>query len=184
MTYTYESIVAKAKALEKKKAKFDEHVAVQVNVEGEGSGIFYVEVADKTVHVEPYDYYDNDAIMTGDAENVLAYLKNKTGNVTFTGNMDKVELLNSVIPNKRAAAKRPLMLPRRRPLRRNQLQRSLLQRRPLRLLQRLLRPKLPLRLPQRQLKLPKRKPQPRKLLLRPLPRKLPSKPAGKGKKHI
>lgn len=102
MKYTYESIVAKAKALEKKSAKkIDEHVAIQVNVEGEGEGIFYIEIADHKVSVEPYDYYDNDAVLVGDAENVINFLKNKTGNVAVYGNQDKVELLKSVIPNKR-----------------------------------------------------------------------------------
>lgn len=102
MKYTYESIVAKAKALEKKSAKkIDEHIAIQVNVEGEGEGIFYIEIADHKVSVEPYDYYDNDAVLVGDAENVINFLKNKTGEVAVYGNQDKVELLKSVIPNKR-----------------------------------------------------------------------------------
>ena len=32
-----------------------EHIAVQVNVEGEAAGAFYLEVADRQVCVEPYD---------------------------------------------------------------------------------------------------------------------------------
>ena len=40
-----------------------EHVAIQVNVTGEGEGIFYVEVAERQICVEPYDYYDRDCLL-------------------------------------------------------------------------------------------------------------------------
>ncbi len=40
-----------------------EHVAIQVNIEGEGEGIFYFEVAERHICVEPYDYYDRDILM-------------------------------------------------------------------------------------------------------------------------
>lgn len=40
-----------------------EHIAIQVNVEGEGEGIFYFEVAERHICVEPYDYYDRDLLM-------------------------------------------------------------------------------------------------------------------------
>lgn len=40
-----------------------EHVAIQVNVTGEGEGIFYVEIAERHICVEPYDYYDRDCLL-------------------------------------------------------------------------------------------------------------------------
>ena len=40
-----------------------EHLAFQFNiVDEEAGGIFYVEVKDGVLHVEPYEYYDRDAI--------------------------------------------------------------------------------------------------------------------------
>lgn len=43
-----------------------EHLAFQFNITGEAEGAFYVEVKDGTLHVEPYEYYDRDAIFTAD----------------------------------------------------------------------------------------------------------------------
>ena len=40
-----------------------EHVAIQVNVTGEGEGILYVEIAERHICVEPYDYYDRDCLL-------------------------------------------------------------------------------------------------------------------------
>lgn len=41
-----------------------EHLAYQFNVTGEAEGIFYVEVKDGCLNVEPYEYYDKDAVFT------------------------------------------------------------------------------------------------------------------------
>ncbi len=38
-----------------------EHLAYQFNITGEASGIFYVEVKDGKLNVEPYEYFDRDA---------------------------------------------------------------------------------------------------------------------------
>ena len=45
-----------------------EHIAIQVNITGEGSGIFYIEVAERQISIEPYDYYDRDGILTVDSK--------------------------------------------------------------------------------------------------------------------
>ena len=49
-----------------------EHIAVQFNIEGEGAGIFYIEVAARKVCVEPYDYYDKDALGVVSSDALLA----------------------------------------------------------------------------------------------------------------
>ena len=54
-----------------------EHLAYQFNVTGEASGIFYVEVKDGQLHIEPYEYYDRDAIFTGTAEVFTAIMTGK-----------------------------------------------------------------------------------------------------------
>lgn len=63
---TYEELVKEVKknygALDASNIK--EHVAVQFNIEGEAEGAFYVEIADSNVDVEPFEYYDRDAVVT------------------------------------------------------------------------------------------------------------------------
>lgn len=39
------------------------HLAVQVNITGEGHGAFYIEVADNKVNIEPFEYFNRDAAM-------------------------------------------------------------------------------------------------------------------------
>lgn len=48
-----------------------EHLAYQFNITGEAEGIFYVEVKDGKLYVEPYEYYDRDAIFTCKAETLI-----------------------------------------------------------------------------------------------------------------
>ena len=45
-----------------------EHLAYQFNITGEAEGIFYVEVKEGTLYVEPYEYFDRDAMFTCKAE--------------------------------------------------------------------------------------------------------------------
>jgi len=81
-----------------------EHVAVQVNIIGEGEGKFYVEIAARQVCVEPYEYYDRDGLLMGDAETLIAIADGsmdileamKNGKLRVEGNMDKLKLLYKV----------------------------------------------------------------------------------------
>lgn len=115
---TYEEIVAHAK---KKMADVDVsdykgHLAVQVNIIGEGSGAFYVELNDGSAAVEPYEYFDRDAILiaTADVFNamvdgkkdaVAAYL---TGELRVEGNLDKAQEFGNILKKtKKKAAKKP-----------------------------------------------------------------------------
>ena len=43
-------------------------MAVQVNIIGEGSGVFYVEVKNGRISVEPYEYYDRQCAVTLSAD--------------------------------------------------------------------------------------------------------------------
>lgn len=67
---TYEEIFQKSKELIMKSdvSKVDGHLAVEINIEGEGEGAFYVELKDHQLFVEPYEYYDRDCkfIISGD----------------------------------------------------------------------------------------------------------------------
>lgn len=48
-------------------SKINGHFSFQFNIIGEGEGIFYVEIKDKRIYVEPYEYHDRDAIFIAPA---------------------------------------------------------------------------------------------------------------------
>lgn len=85
-----------------------EHLAYQFNIIGEASGIFYVEVKDGKLYIEPYEYYDRDvmfiataetftAIITGKMDPVLAFTLQK---LKVEGNFEKALKLNELIKRK------------------------------------------------------------------------------------
>lgn len=51
---TYEEIFAKSKEAVSKAdvSNMDGHLAIQVNIEGEGNGIFYIELKDRKLYIE------------------------------------------------------------------------------------------------------------------------------------
>lgn len=68
---TYEEIVSKTKELAAGAdlSGHTEHLAVEVNITGEGEGKFYIELKDEKLAVEPYEYYDRDCKLILTAEN-------------------------------------------------------------------------------------------------------------------
>ena len=75
---TYEEIVYKVqKQVIKSKTKADQHIAVQFNIVGEGEGAFYIEIDDGRISVQPYEYYDRDAVVYVDAETLFDVLEQK-----------------------------------------------------------------------------------------------------------
>ena len=55
-----------------------EHLAYQFNITGEAEGIFYVEVKEGKLYVEPYEYYDRDVIFTCSAKTLRKIAEGKT----------------------------------------------------------------------------------------------------------
>lgn len=53
------------------------HLALQVNLRGEGEGAFYAELSDGNLNVEPYEYYDRDVIFTVDSKDFLKIVHGK-----------------------------------------------------------------------------------------------------------
>lgn len=87
-----------------------EHLAYQFNVIGdEGAGIFYVEVKDGKLFIEPYEYYDRDAIFIATADTFTAIMNGKMDPVwAFTirklkveGNIEKALKLKDLISRKK-----------------------------------------------------------------------------------
>lgn len=97
---TFEDIVAKAKerTAGADTSQVDGFLAIQVNITGEGEGIFYVEVKDGKLSVEPYEYFDRQAIVTMKSKNFLALLEGKLdpvlaftlGKLKIDGSVEKV----------------------------------------------------------------------------------------------
>ena len=95
---TYEELVATLKEIVEKAdaSKIKEHVAFQFNVEGEASGALYLEVADGKAHVEPYEYYDRNAIIHINGTNWIKLINGKlnpvvaftTGKLTVDGDVN------------------------------------------------------------------------------------------------
>ena len=89
-----------------------EHLAFQFNIEDEeAGGIFYVEVKDGELHVEPYEYFDRDAIFIcapdvllkiadGEKDPVAAFTEQK---LRVEGNIDKALRFKEIIDSKRGA---------------------------------------------------------------------------------
>lgn len=86
-----------------------EHLAYQFNIVGEGEGIFYVEVKEGKLYVEPYEYFDRDVMFTCKAETLLKIAEGKLDPVVaFTlqklkveGNFDKALRLKELIDSRR-----------------------------------------------------------------------------------
>ena len=70
---TYEEIFNKSKnlILANDIDGLEGHIAVQVNITGEGEGAFYIELKDGKVYVEPYEYYDRDCIFIVSGKNFI-----------------------------------------------------------------------------------------------------------------
>ncbi len=83
-----------------------EHIAMQVNIQGEAEGVFYFEIAGRQMTVEPYDYYDHDGIITTTAQVLIdmcdmkytfeeAY---KKGLIEYEGNERKLRAcINNIV---------------------------------------------------------------------------------------
>lgn len=82
-----------------------EHLAFQFNITGEGEGAFYAEVKDGVLYVEPYEYYDRDAIFICSADTLLKLASGKldpifaftVGKLKVEGSLEKAMMLQKFI---------------------------------------------------------------------------------------
>ena len=95
MKTTYESVVeaARNRFCDVDVSSVSGTKAFQINLEGKGvNGIFYIEIKDGKVNIEPYEYYDRNAILTMSATNFLKLLDGKLDPViAFTMGKIKVD---------------------------------------------------------------------------------------------
>jgi putative sterol carrier protein len=112
---TYEEIfqTAKAEFMKSDVSQFKQHLAVQVDIIGEGEGAFYIELKDGVLHVEPYEYYDRHVkliatgknflkIVDGSLNSVVAYT---TGKLQVEGDLGKALELQQIIETIKKAEK-------------------------------------------------------------------------------
>lgn len=82
MTYAEYFSYVKTQFMNADVSDIKEHLAYQFNVTGESSGIFYVEVKEGKLYVEPYEYYDRDAMFTATPETFMAIIEGRLDPVT------------------------------------------------------------------------------------------------------
>ena len=114
-TMTYAEMFAKVKGMlmEADVSDIREHLAYQFNITGEAEGIFYAEVKEGKLYVEPYEYFDRDAMFTCTAETLFKIADGKTdpflavtlGKLKVEGNIDKALKLKELINSKKAKKK-------------------------------------------------------------------------------
>ena len=109
MTYAEFFSEIKTKFMDTDVRDIQEHLAYQCNIVGEAEGLFYVEVKDGKLYVEPYEYYDRDVIFVAKAETFMKIAENKLDPVmAFTlqkmkveGNFDKALKLKDILESKK-----------------------------------------------------------------------------------
>ena len=115
---TYEQIVKTAQDIlcNKDVKDMEGHLAVQIDVTGEGEGAFYVELKEGKINVEPYEYYDRDCKLIASADTLTKLIEGKldpvfaftTGKLSVEGSIDKAlefQKLVSAKDKKKAPAK-------------------------------------------------------------------------------
>lgn len=91
---TYEEVFEKFKNMfqEADVSNIKEHLAYQFNITGEGAGVFYAEVKDGRLSIEPYEYNDRDAVFVCSADNLFKIISGELDPVkAFTFGKLKVE---------------------------------------------------------------------------------------------
>ncbi len=104
---TYEEIFNTTKEIIMKSdvSKIGGHLAVQVDITGEGEGAFYIELKDGQLFVEPYEYYDRDCkfiisgenfikLVNGELDAVFAFT---VGKLKIDGSIDKALEFKNIV---------------------------------------------------------------------------------------
>uniref|UniRef100_UPI0040567196 SCP2 sterol-binding domain-containing protein n=1 Tax=Agathobacter sp. TaxID=2021311 RepID=UPI0040567196 len=109
MTYAELFSEIKGKFMGADVSNIKEHLAYQFNITGEGEGIFYAEVKDGKLSVEPYDYYNRDVTFTCSAKTLLQIADGKLDPVMavtlqklkFEGDIQKALKLKEMLDSRK-----------------------------------------------------------------------------------
>ncbi len=90
---TFDEMLTKIRGLaEKVDASGRDFLAVQINLTGDNGGVFYVEVKDGMINIEPYEYNDRNCAITMDLSNFNKLIDGKLDPVlAFTTGKLKVD---------------------------------------------------------------------------------------------
>ncbi len=105
---TYEEIFNASKEILTKKdvnGFENKHLAVQIDITGEGEGAFYIELNNGKLDIQPYEYYDRDVKFIVSAKNFLKIAEGKlnsvlaytTGKLKVEGNLEKALEVQKII---------------------------------------------------------------------------------------
>jgi len=113
---TYKEIVEKVKKNfgTADVSNYEDHLALQINITGEGEGSFYAEINDGKLSIEPYDYNDNNAMITASADDIIKIFSGKldinkaaeAGKVEIAGDYAKALSIQPAIENNKKPAKK------------------------------------------------------------------------------
>jgi len=106
---TYEEIISKVKKEfgSADVSNYEGHLALQINITGEGAGSFYTEINDGQLFIEPFDYKDNDAMLTACGDDIVNILSGKieaakaleSGKLSVEGDYAKAFSIQPIIEN-------------------------------------------------------------------------------------
>lgn len=113
---TYKEIVEKVKKEFGKAdvSNYEDHLALQINITGEGEGSFYAEINEGKLFIEPFDYNDNNATLTASGDDIIKIFGGKLdinvaaeeGKLEIAGDYAKALSIQPVIEgNKKSARK-------------------------------------------------------------------------------
>ncbi len=113
---TYKEVVEKVREEFGKSdvSNYEDHLALQVNIIGEGSGAFYIEINDGVLNIEEYDYADNNAEITASADDIISVFSGAVdlssaldnGNIRITGDHAKALSIQPIIDNTKKTSKK------------------------------------------------------------------------------
>lgn len=113
---TYEEMFAdmKGRFAEADVSDITEHLAYQFNITGEAQGIFYVEVKEGSLYVEPYEYFDRDAMFICDADTLIKIAEGKLDPIMAVtlqklkveGNIDKALKFKDLVESQKKKKKK------------------------------------------------------------------------------
>lgn len=113
MTYAEFFAEIKGQFMEADVSDVTEHLAYQFNIIGEAQGIFYVEVKEGKLYVEPYEYFDRDAMFICDTDTLMKIAEGKLDPIMAVtlqklrveGNIDKALKFKDLVESKQKAKK-------------------------------------------------------------------------------
>lgn len=81
------------------------HVALEFQVRGEAQGMFFVEITNGRIRIEPYNYHDRDVSFAADAGTYLEILNGElnpmiafaVGRIKVYGDMGKAQLITQLL---------------------------------------------------------------------------------------